>query len=142
MEIVRDIASIVGMLSGIFALWGLLSKTGQKLLTSFVEKQNAAIVKSDEQQSTQIKEILDILITVNERLETSEEVAKQECRDKIKDIYYKYCDKKVIPLYDRKTADANYKLYTEKLNGNSYAALLYGQITSWEIDPSGHIPEN
>lgn len=142
MEIVRDIASIVGMLSGIFALWGLLSQKGQQFLGKILDKHTSSIVETDEMQSEQIKEILDILITVNERLEVNEAVARQECRDKLKDIYYKYCNKKVVPLFDRKTADAIYALYTEKLNGNSYATLLYQQIISWEIDPTGHVPED
>lgn len=98
-------------------------------------------MRSDSEQSEQIREILEILISVNTRLENTEEVARQQCRDKLKDIYYKYCDKKVIPLFDRKTADATYALYTKKLNGNSYAALLYKEIVSWAIDPTGHVPE-
>ena len=37
-------------------------------------------------------------------------------------------------MYERKTADNAYKIYTEKFKGNSYAGLLYNEITKWDID--------
>ena len=65
-----------------------------------------------------------------------EEHSKQQCRDTIKDIYYRYYEKKKIPLYERKTADKTYDLYVHKFNGNSYVELLYSEIIKWEIDTS------
>lgn len=65
MEIIRDIASIVGMISGVLALWGLLTNKGRQLIAKIFEKQNATLLRSDSEQSEQIREILEILISVN-----------------------------------------------------------------------------
>lgn len=65
-----------------------------------------------------------------------EEVSMQQCRNTIKNIYYKYYKTKKIPLYERKTVDKTYKIYSEVFHGNSYAALLYKEICKWEIEPS------
>lgn len=83
-----------------------------------------------------------MVMNLAERSDINEAVARQNLRDKLKTIYYRYCDKKVIPLYERKTADSTYKIYSEKLNGNSYAKLIYDEIVSWDIDPTGHVPED
>lgn len=63
-------------------------------------------------------------------------VSMQQCRNIIKNIYYKYYKTGHIPMYERKTADATFKIYSDQLHGNSYAQLLYREICRLEIDPS------
>lgn len=142
MEYVRDIASLVSLVIAIFTMFSLLTTHGHDFLTKIYKKHNAAILENDQHQNDQIKYLIEMVMNLAERSDINEAVAQQNLRDKLKTIYYRYCDKKIIPLYERKTADSTYKIYSEKLNGNSYAKLIYDEIVSWDIDPTGHVPED
>lgn len=142
MEYVRDIASIVSLGIALFTLFGLLTTRGHDFFAKIYKRRNAAILENDQHQDDQIKYLVEMVMNLAERSDINEAVARQNLRDKLKTIYYRYCDKKVIPLYERKTADSTYKIYSEKLNGNSYAKLIYDEIVSWDIDPTGHVPED
>lgn len=144
MEVVKDIAAIVGCVISIITLITLCTNGGRKLLTKLILKQTETLAQENKQQTDDIENIKDMLISMSGRFDLMERFSRQECRNKIKDIYYKYCDEKKIPLYERKTADHMYELYHDGYHGNSYAQLLYGEICKWEIIPgdSGVIGED
>ena len=142
MEYVRDIASIVSLGIALFTLFGLLTTRGHDFFIKVYKKCHAAILKTDQQQDDQIKYLVEMVMNLAERSDINEAIARQDLRDKLKTIYYRYCDKKIIPLYERKTADSTYEIYSKKLHGNSYAKLIYDEIVSWDIDPTGHVPED
>lgn len=141
MEIIKNIAAIIGLILSVISLITLCTKGGRSLIYHLV-KNNTKELKDENQQQTQdIENIKIVLHTLSEKFDqlaakvsAIEEVSEQQCRDTIKEIYYKYQASKKIPLYERKTADKAYDIYTRKYNGNSYAKLLYGEICKWEID--------
>lgn len=140
MEIVKDIAAIVGCIVSIITLLTLTTKGGRNFVIRLFKKHTRDLVetnerqnKSIEKQNQSIDEIKNTLNTILGKLDIEDEIAKQNCRNTIKDIYYKYQAVKKIPLYERKTADKTYDLYTNQLEGNSYATLLYNEIVKWEI---------
>lgn len=134
MEVFKDVAAISGCIIGLINLITLCTKAGRNFVKKLFTKNTKDIKETDNQQSKDIKEIKDAVVLLSANMNIVQEALKQECRDKLKDIYYKYCKTKKIPLYERKTADVVYTLYKEKFNGNSYAALLYEEICKWEID--------
>lgn len=133
MEIIKDIAAVVGCIVSIITLLTLTTKGGRNFIIKLFKKHTKELVETNAKQNEAIEEINSGLHTVLEKLDVLEEVSKQECRNIIKNIYYKYQAAKKIPLYERKTADKTYELYHDILKGNSYIVLLYKEIVKWEI---------
>ena len=71
---------------------------------------------------------------ITEDMEAQKELSIDQCRNVIKDIFYKYCDAKKIPLYEFKVATSTYLTYSERFHANHYIALLYNEMQKWEID--------
>ncbi|MDR3150003.1 MAG: hypothetical protein LBT88_08370 [Oscillospiraceae bacterium] len=59
------------------------------------------------------------------------EFIKAQCRDIVKNIFYRYNDTKILPLYEKKTLMNISELYVGKLGGNSYAGLLLDEMDAW-----------
>lgn len=134
MEIFKDIAAIVGCVLSVISLLTICTKGGRNLIRTFFQKNAKDLYEENSRQTADIESIKKTLDTVLVKLEAGEEFTKQQCRNILKNIYYRYQKEKKIPLYERKTADRTYELYTRQYNGNSYATLLYQEICKWEID--------
>lgn len=134
MEIVKNIAAIVGCVLSFISLATLCTKAGRAWLKSFFKRNTKELQEENEKQAKDIKEIKEMLGVMSIQLEGFGDVLQQQCRNTIKNIYYKYCKTKKIPLYERKTVDVTYKLYKKIWDGNSYAKILYNEIEKWEID--------
>lgn len=134
MEVLKNIAAIIGLVLSVITLITACTKGGRLAIKSIFKKETKDIKDENEQQSKDIASIKKDVETILEKLGPIEEVSKQQCRNVLKNIYYKYYTHKKIPLYERKTADKTYKLYVEQLKGNSYATLLYDLICKWEVD--------
>ena len=133
MEIVKDIAAVVGCVVSIITLLTLTTKGGRNFIIKLFKKHTKELVETNQKQNESIADIKNSLHIMLEKLDVLEEVSRQDCRNIIKNIYYKYQGSKKIPLYERKTADKTYELYHEILKGNSYIVLLYNEIIKWEI---------
>ena len=138
MDIVKDIASIFGCIISLITLITLCSKGGRAFIKGLFARNTKELQEENEQQFRDIQEIKETLNQVLIKMGGLEEISMQQCRNTIKNIYYKYNQEKKIPLYERKTADNTFRIYTEVFHGNSYAALLYKEICKWEIDSSEH----
>jgi hypothetical protein len=134
MEVIKNIAAIIGCILSVISLITLCTKGGRNFIKNIFLKNTKDLYEQNQQQTQDIEEIKTILDKLLLKVEVGEEFTKQQCRNILKDIYYKYQKDKKIPLYQRKTADLTYELYTNKYNGNSYATLLYKEICKWEID--------
>ena len=138
MEIIKNIAAIIGCILSIFSLITLCTKGGRAFIRSFFKRNTKEIQDENARQTSDIQHIKEILNLMLNKFVGLEEVSIQQCRDTIKTIYYKYQKDKRIPLYERKTVDKTYHIYTTIFHGNSYAALLYEEICKWEIDTTSH----
>lgn len=134
MEIVKNIAAIVGCILSVFSLIAFTSKNGRIFIQNFFKKNTADLKEENDKQSSDIKEIKESLEKLLAKVDALEEVSKQQCRNVIKNIYYKYQKDKKIPLYERKTVNKTYDIYSNIFHGNSYASLLYNEIVKWDID--------
>lgn len=140
MEVVKNIAAIIGVILSAASLLALLSKTVRGGIARIFQKYG----KSDE-VSNSIAEIKSLLERhIEDEAEFKEgvmlmneiniEFTKTQCRNIIKTIFYKYKDIKVLPLYEKKTLMNVEDLYIKRLNGNSFAALLLEEMSHWTID--------
>ena len=134
METIKNIAAIIGCILSTISLITLCTKGGRAFIHGFFKRNTKEIQDENERQTSDIQQIKKTLDLMLNKFAGLEEVSMQQCRDTIKTIYYKYHKDKRIPLYERKTADRTYQIYTTIFHGNSYAALLYKEICKWEID--------
>ena len=138
MEIIKNIAAIIGCILSVISLITLCTKGGRAFIRSFFKRNTKEIQDENAHQTSDIQHIKEILNLMLNKFVGLEEVSMQQCRNTIKTIYYKYQKDKRIPLYERKTVDKTYHIYTTIFHGNSYAALLYEEICKWEIDTTSH----
>lgn len=134
METIKNIAAIIGCILSTISLITLCTKGGRAFIHGFFKRNTKEIQDENERQTSDIQQIKKTLDLMLSKFAGLEEVSMQQCRDTIKTIYYKYHKDKRIPLYERKTADRTYQIYTTIFHGNSYASLLYKEICKWEID--------
>lgn len=136
MEVIKNIAAIVGCLVSIITLLSICSKTGRAFITGLFKRNTMTLHEENMQQTKDIKEIQETLNQMMIKFGGLEEVSMQQCRNTIKNVYYRYYKTKKVPLYERKTVDKTYRIYRDVFHGNSYASLLYNEICKWEVEPS------
>lgn len=134
MELLRNIAATIGAITTILSFIVVCSEHGRKIIHDLFSKNTVDLHQNDETHTKQLAEIVEKLSIITKRLNAVEEVSKQQCRNIIKDIYYKYYEHQQIPLYDRKTAEVTYDIYVNQFHGNSYVKILYDEICKWEIE--------
>lgn len=149
MEIIKNIAAILGGVLSAASVAALISVKAREIISAVIRKYsgsaeatvNTAEIKALlEQHLREDKEFKDGIAVMNE---INIEFMKTQCRNTIKLIFYKYNDTKVIPLYEKKTLMTIEELYINKLHGNSFAALLLEEMSHWEVDyESGNLAEN
>lgn len=140
MDTVKNIAAILGVILSAASVVTLVSKRVRTLLSGVIRKYG----NSDESEETisEIKHLLEQHIGDDKRFkeqmihnnEITLEFTKTQCRNIIKNIFYKYNDTNVIPLYEKKTLMCIEELYINQMHCNSYASLLLEEMSDWEID--------
>lgn len=133
LELITTIATIASCIVSLSALFGIFSKTGRKIIGNFINKYTDPLQKEVTGHEESIEKIQQTLCLISEQLKPLNEFSKQQCRDVIKNTYYKYVNEKKMPLYERKTLDQTYILYTGLFKSNSYATLLYEAMKDWEV---------
>lgn len=138
MNILRDLSIGLGIILSVISLFNLYLGFRKKWLKKFVEELTQDLIKINSQQDSDIKKIKEMIEQIPQDLELLKDAERQQIRNSIKNIYYKYVAEKRIPIYERKTADAMYILYSEGLHSNSFITLLYKEICKWEIDSTSN----
>ena len=134
MEVVKNIAAIIGCILSAISLIMLCSKAGRAAIKRFFSRNTKDLHEENAQQTKDIEEMSKTLNGIKQSIDALTEVSKQQCRDTIKNIYYKYYREEKIPLYERKTADRTMDIYKKIYKENKYADLLYDEIKKWKID--------
>lgn len=134
MEIFKTIAVIIGGILSFISLIGICSKGGRTFIKNLFKKNTSEIHATNEQQNKDIEDIKGLLTQIAVDLDLVKDSSKQQLRNIIKNVYYRYRLEKKIPIYERKTADVMYELYHKGFHSNSYITLLYKEICKWTID--------
>ena len=95
--------------------------------------------KKDDEIKESVKELADLMkehiAKDKEKIEEHKKLEKSDrtiIRSEITTIYYRYCEKKVIPVYEKENFIYLYKQY-KLLGGNSYVDDIKAQIDTWQI---------
>lgn len=149
MEVVKNVAAILGAILSAASVITLVSKTVRRSIANFFRKYGKTDVVSDD--IAEIKKLLERHIDEDKEFKKDvsatndimAEFMRAQCRTIIKNIFYKYDDTKVLPLYEKKTLMSVEDLYVNKLHGNSFAMLMLDEMSNWTIDyESSHHEEN
>jgi hypothetical protein len=155
-DIIKDVAVVVGLISAVFALIISISKNAREWFKNLINKRVNEKCREDKIDGIENK--VDGLVgkldkyiesdkefkeTLQNDINVQKDFARDQCRNIIKDIFYKYADAKRIPLYELKIAKTTFETYSDpkKLNGNSYISLLFNEIVKWDIDYTHNFEE-
>lgn len=136
MEVVKNIAAVLGTIISAASLITLMSKTARQAIAGLFKKYG----NSDDM--AEIKQLLERHLEedkkfkedISEMNDITMEFARTQCRTIIKNIFYKYDKTKVLPLYEKKTLMSVKDLYVNRLHGNSFAIMMLDEMDGWEVD--------
>lgn len=144
MEVIKNIAAVIGVVLSAASLLTFVSEKARNVAAKFFGHIFKKYGNKDtlDTEIENIKELLEKHIKdenafregVMKMNEINIEFARTQCRNIIKNIFYKYNDRKVLPLYEKKTLMYMDDLYIKQLDGNSFAALLLDEMSKWDID--------
>ena len=149
MELVKDVAAVIGLILSAIALltwifkpirhfWAKLFHASSKELREENAKQTADIQKILKNQEQTLNRVDSLELTIDKmgvQMSNVEGVSRQQCRDTIKSIYYKYCKTEELPLYEKKTLIKTWEAYQKFPEANSYAKLLMDIMDGWKVIP-------
>ena len=134
-EIITLVLAIIGGISTFLGICTSLSKAGRSAIKRFFSKNTADLYEENKAQTQKIEEIEKTLSAISTTLEGVKKISISNCRETIKEIYYRYYKEKRIPYYERKVVDNVYHVYHEDFHENTWITTLYNQIQNWEIIP-------
>lgn len=142
MEIVKNIATVIGCITGCIGLLTVLCRPLRKFLIEWVQRTSGK--SKVESQLNEIKKILEqqaedqlaFQAKVEASLNIALEFTEKQCRSDIKEIFYTYRDVKRLPLYEKKALMDIEELYIKKLNKNHWGKTLLEEMATWDVDPS------
>lgn len=144
MEVVKNIAAVLGVILSAASVLALISKTVRQFFSAIFGRLFRKYGKTDQvsEDITEIKALLERHIDeekefkehIKEMNDINMEFTRTQCRNIIKTIFYKYKDTKILPLYEKKTLINVEELYIKRLKGNSFASLLLKEMSDWEVD--------
>lgn len=140
MEIVKNVAAVIGAFLSAATLVTLCSKKAKGVLAEAVKEYG----KTEEQSRglEELKELLEEHIEddreFKERMKQANdlnvEFVKTQCRTNIKNTFYRYKETRVLPLYEKKNLMNMEHLYIDLMRCNSYASLLLKEMSKWDVD--------
>lgn len=148
MELVKNIATVVGCITACFSLLTLVCKPIRKKLIDFIKRSS-----NQSEVETQLNEIKSLLeeqavenkefrAKMEESMEITLEFTEKQCRNIIKDIFEKHKASKVLPLADKKTLMDIEELYIRKMHKNHWGKTLLDEMSTWEVDSTAFDIQN
>lgn len=139
LELVKNVAAIVGCISACIGLITLICKPLRKRLVGFVQRHAGSSeiseIKTMLQQKIDDDKVRDD--EIKEALAITTEFTEKQCRNIIKNIFYHYKENKTLPLYERKTLMDIEELYIDRMHKNHWGQTLINEMKKWDTDCSG-----
>ena len=134
MEVLEHVAAVLGIICSFSAVFTICSKSAKAFIANMFKKYG------HDENMVRIEEKLDLM---NNKLDSIEalntitvDFTREECRDKIKTMFYQYYDEKTLPLYEYKWLLKLETFYVDRLHGNSFVKGLINTMKTWPIDYS------
>ncbi len=142
MDVVKNIAAIVGCIISCITLITLVCKPFRQKIVSFIRKSSNQ--NEVENQLAEIKRLLETRAQeahafqekVEQALDITTDFTKAQCRGIIKDAFYAYRDTRILPLYEKKRLMDIEEIYIKRLHQNHWGKALLDVMAEWEVDTS------
>lgn len=142
-EIIKNIAAVIGcILSGIALATAIIRPMRQSLVNWVVNKSGKSEI--DERLSEihrMLQDHIDDDRIFKQRMEESMAISldftEKQCRNLIKEKFYKYRDSRTLPLYEKKTLLDIEDLYITRLHKNHWGQTLINEMKKWPVDYTG-----
>ncbi|MPM04291.1 hypothetical protein SDC9_50567 [bioreactor metagenome] len=142
-ETVKNIAAIIGCILSVLTLLGIIAKPLRVSLIGYIKSQ-AGKSETDRQLieiHTMLQHHIDDDKVFKQRMEDSMSITldftEKQCRNLIKDKFYKYRSERKLPLYEKKTLLDIEDLYINRMHKNHWCQTLINEMNAWPIDYSG-----
>ena len=134
MEIIKDIATVIGLILSAITLITLCCKPLRKKIGNVIRK--ASNMEETSQALEEVRAMMQqIMATEESKQELMTHFQESQLsllRDSITRLYFKYLPEKQVPAYGRKDMVNLFESY-EKLGGNSYAKTIYEEFMDWPV---------
>lgn len=138
MEIVKNIAAILGAILSLSAVVTLCCKPIKAWLGHYLERYNKE--RDEDERENELQETLARLETAMKDIKVANDITvdytRERIRGTIKEMFYEYYGERKLPLYERKWLLKLEDLYINRLHGNSFAAELIAEMKKWPVDYS------
>lgn len=134
MEIIKDIATVIGLVLSAITLITLCCKPLRRKIGNVIRK--ASNMEETSQYLDEVRAITQQLMAAEDQkqalLEHFRESQLSLLRDSITRLYFKYLPEKKVPAYGRRDMVDLFESY-EKLGGNSYVKTIYEEFMEWPV---------
>ena len=140
LEIVKDISSALGLILSASSVVALMSKRAKSAIGNFFKKYGNDDDISEIKKALQ--EVKTDLKTIHEANAITVDFTREQCRNMITSMFYRYCDTEKLPLYEYKLLLLLEDFYVKRLHGNTFIVGITKKMKTWEIDYSkAHIED-
>ena len=134
MEIIKDIATIIGLVLSAITLITLCCKPLRRKIGNVIRK--ASNMEETSEALEEVRAMMQQLMATQESnqamMENFQESQLSLLRDSITRLYFKYLPEKEVPAYGRKDMVNLIESY-QKLGGNSYVRTIYEEFMDWPV---------
>ena len=146
-EVINNVATVVGCVSVAFGLTCSISKTVRSWFTNLLGKKEAENEQNVKfkKMSNKIDEMINMLSDYSKKSDETDQMILKSIEslkrgsaislgDIIRRIYNTYKDEKKIPEKEYNVIDKAYDVYHTELGGNGTIEHIYNEITTtWEV---------
>lgn len=137
METVKNIAAILGAVLSLAAVITLCCKPIKLYIASTLKK-----YQSEQDDKIKQNTIKAMLKRIENKLDATVAYTTEACRGEIKNMFYKYIDKKTLPYYEKMHMLQIEDIYVNKLQKNHYTKGLIEEMKTWSVDYTGVDSQN
>ena len=134
MEIIKDIATVIGLILSAITLITLCCKPLRRKIGNVIRK--ASNMEETSQALDEVRAMMQqIMATEESKQELMTHFQESQLsllRDSITRLYFKYLPEKQVPAYGRKDMVNLFESY-QKLGGNSYVRTIYEEFMDWPV---------
>ena len=134
MEIIKDIATVIGLILSAITLITLCCKPLRRKIGNVIRK--ASNMEETSAALEEVRAMMQQMVAtqeVNQELMTHfQESQLSLLRDSITRLYFKYLPDKQVPAYGRKDMVNLFESY-KRLGGNSYVKTIYEEFMDWPV---------
>lgn len=141
LEIIKNVSSALGLILSASSVVALMSKRAKSAIGNFFKKYGNDDDISEIKNALQ--EVKTDLKVIHEANAITVDFTREQCRNMIKDMFYRYYDSKKLPLYEYRLLLLLEDFYVKRLHGNTFVVDIIKKMKTWEIDYSkAHLEED